>query len=488
MSAARQAMATTWCVVACALFVIVADTCVQPACAAPRPNVLLIVADDLGWADLGCYGADVHETPHLDRLAAQGVRFTTAYAPAPVCTPTRAALLTGKHPARLGLTTYRESVPHQPQDRKLIPPLVRADLPLAEVTLADRFREAGYRTAHVGKWHLGDAAYYPETQGYDIHIGGNHWGAPATHFFPFRGEPGKEEIRYVPGLANGRPGDYLADRLTDAALDVIRQAEQGPWFMTLWHYAVHAPIQAPAADVERFQRRLDKKLNHQNAVYAAMVKNLDDNVGRVLAELDRLKIASRTLVIFTSDNGGYLGPSRQQPGVMVTSNVPLRSGKGSLYEGGIRVPLLVRLPGDGAGAVCDAPVTLTDFYRTILDLAGLPEQIDDAQASDGQSLTELLKNPAAGIPQRTLYWHYPHYYPTTTPVSALRDGPWKLLEYLEDGRAELFHLADDPYETRDLAGDEPAHTTALRAKLQAWRHSVQAPMPTAGRATSTSGR
>lgn len=458
--------------------------CLAPAVAADasRPNILVILADDLGWSDLGCYGADLHETPHLDQLAAAGMRFTSAYAPAPVCTPTRAALLTGKHPARLGLTTYRESVSHQPRDRKLIPPLVRADLPLEEVTLADRLHDAGYRTIHVGKWHLGDAAYYPEAQGYDVHIAGNHWGAPATHFFPFRGQWNQQEIRYVPGLSGGKPGDYLADALTEAALQAIRAAGQEPWLLTLWHYGVHAPIQAPPADVERFEKRLDAMLNHQNAVYAAMVKNLDDNVGRVLAELDRLGQADRTLVVFTSDNGGYLGPSRQQPGVMVTNNAPLRSGKGSLYEGGIRVPLLVRWPGTvPPGASCPTPVVLTDLYRTLLEASGLPEQLDAAQQADGAGLAALLRNPGQELPARTLYWHFPHYYPTTNPVSALRDGAWKLLEYLEDSRAELFNVNDDPYETRDLSSHDPARVSQLKTKLDAWRQAVSAPMPSPGK-------
>lgn len=450
---------------------------------AEQPNVLLIVADDLGWADLGCYGADLHETPQLDRLAAQGVRFTTAYAPAPVCTPTRAALLTGKHPARLGLTTYRESVDKQPQDRRLIPPRVKADLPLTEVTLAERFREQGYQTIHIGKWHLGDAAYYPEAHGYNVHVGGNHWGAPATHFFPFRGPAHGDEVRYVPGLSDAKPDDYLADRLTEAAVREIERCESQPWFMTLWHYAVHAPIQAPAADVAHFQARLRPELRHQNAVYAAMVKNLDDNVGRLLLALDRLGQSDNTLVVFTSDNGGYLGPSRQQDGLMVTNNSPLRSGKGSLYEGGLRVPLIVRGPRGAAalGETCDAPVTLADLYPTLLELAGAPEQRDASQRTDSASLTELLRHPHRALAERTLYWHYPHYYPTTTPVSALRDGQWKLLEYFEDGQAELFDLADDPYEAHDLAAAQPERVAALREKLAAWRTEVGAPLPTPGR-------
>lgn len=447
--------------------------------APPPPNVLLIVADDLGAVDLTCDGADLHETPHLDRLAAQGMRFTSAYAAASICTPTRAALLTGKHPARLGMTIWREAADRVTNDRVLTPPQVRADLPLSEVTLAEQLQAAGYLTAHVGKWHLGEASHFPETQGYDLHVGGNHFGAPATHLFPFRGQSGTD-FRYVPGLLrDAKPGDYLADRLTAAAIDIVERAADRPWLLTLWHYSVHTPIEAPAEAIEHFQSRVRPEHHHKNPVYAAMIKNLDDNIGRLLHRLDELGCAERTLVIFTSDNGGYLGPSRQQPDLPVTSNHPLRSGKGALYEGGIRVPLLIRWPGHvPAGSECAAAVTSCDFYQSILAAAHVQPRLDAGQQADGFDIEPLWRDPTKSLAREELFWHYPHYYPTTTPASAIRSGEWKLIEYFEDGRCELYNLRDDPSEATDLAAAEPARAKQLQERLAAWRVAVDAPLPT----------
>ncbi len=419
-----------------------------------RPNIILILADDLGWADLGCYGADLHETPNLDRLAAQGLRFTQAYASAPVCTPTRAAILSGKHPARLHMTIWREATTNPPGDRRLIPPVVQADLPHSERTLAEVLHEAGYLTAHVGKWHLGEAGHFPETHGFDVHVGGNHWGATATHFYPFRDTTHSGERRYVPGLDWGQSGEYLADRLTLAALDVVRRAGDKPFFLNLWHYSVHTPIEAKSADVEHFQSRLTDAIHHRNAAYAAMVKNLDDSVGQLMAGLERAGVADRTIVIFSSDNGGYINAPGQRPGAEpVTNNYPLRSGKGSLYEGGLRVPLIVRWPNTIApGSTCHEPVVSADWYRTLLEVAGVEARLDAAQQSDGVSLFGLLKEPQRPLRREMLTWHYPHYYPTTTPASAIRQGRWKLIEYYEDRRAELYDLETDPSEGHDLAG------------------------------------
>ncbi|MBL9123954.1 MAG: sulfatase [Planctomycetaceae bacterium] len=442
-----------------------------------RPNIILVLADDLGWADLACYGADLHETPHLDRLARASLRFTHAYAPAPVCTPTRAAILTGKHPARLHMTIWREAAAHPPGDRQLLPPVVRGDLAFQETTLAEALAAQGYLTAHVGKWHLGDASGFPEAHGFEFHVGGNHWGAPATHFFPFRGE-GFGEKRYVPGLPWGKPGDYLADRLTDVAVDVIQRAGERPFFLNLWHYGVHTPIEAPADAIAHFAGKLTPALQHQNAKYAAMVKNLDDNVGRLLAAVDQAGIADRTILVFASDNGGYVNPWSREPGVPVTSNHPLRSGKGSLYEGGLRVPLIVRAPGvTGAGTTCDRPVVLTDLYRTLLELAGGAPALDAAQQADGRSIVGLLREPQSAAPREVLYWHYPHYYPTNTPSSAIRRGDWKLIEYYEDDRAELYNLAADQGEAHDLTAQQPDQVAALRTELRQWLAEVGAQLP-----------
>jgi len=439
-------------------------------------NFLFILVDDLGWSDLGCYGSDLHRTPHIDGLAGQGVRFTEAYAAAPVCTPTRAALMTGKYPARLHMTIWYEAARRPPTRRKLIPPVTVADLPHEEVTVAEVLHEAGYYTAHVGKWHLGDAAHYPETQGFDVNIGGTFWGAPQTFFYPYRGTRYfGGEYRYVPHLEFGQPGEYLTDRLTSEAIRVMRHARQQPFFLYLAYHTVHTPIEAKEEVTDHYARRIRPGMRHRNATYAAMVHSLDENVGRLLEELDRLDIARRTVVFLTSDNGGYIN---QFQGRTVTDNHPLRSGKGSLYEGGIRVPLIVRWPGvTPAGALCPRPVVTTDFYPTILEMAGLEGDPDHNCLTDGLSLVPLLKDPKASLPRRTLFWHYPHYYATTTPVSALRQDNWKLLEFHEDMHVELYDLAADPGERNDLAHRAPERVRALRHQLHRWRQGIGAQMP-----------
>jgi arylsulfatase A len=440
-----------------------------------KPNIVLILADDLGWSDLGCYGADLHETPHLDQLAKQGVRFTDAYAMS-VCTPSRAALLTGKHAARLHMTIWSEGSKGGPKNRKLIQANSLHDLPHTETTLARHLQKAGYLTSLVGKWHLGDAAHYPETHGFDVNIGGTQWGAPQTFFWPYSGS-GRfgPEFRYVPHLEFGNPGEYLTDRLTDEALRVIDQADDKPFFLYLAHYAPHTPMEAKADDVRHFEAKLRPGQHHQNAVYAAMVKSLDDSVGRVLDHLKQQGLEQNTLVIFTSDNGGYIGTEKGQT-VPVTSNAPLRSGKGSLYEGGIRVPLIVCWPGvTPEAAECRQPVVLMDLFHTLTST--LSGEASKAPA-DGIDLKPLLQNPDTKLKRDTLYFHYPHYYATTTPVSAVRAGDWKLVEYLEDGRIELYHLNDDLGEETDLAPQMPDKAASLLKQLHHWRAQAGAASPT----------
>jgi len=442
-----------------------------------KPNIIFILADDLGWADLGCYGADLHETPHLDRFASEGVRFTAACA-MPVCSPTRATLMTGKHAARLHMTIWSEgAIDGGPKNRKLFDGASLPDLSHSETTIAKHLHDAGYLTALVGKWHLGDANHYPETHGFDVNIGGTHWGAPQTFFWPYRGA-GRfgTQFRYVPHLEFGKPGEYLTDRLTDEALRVMDNAGSRPFFLYLAHHAVHTPIEAKPDDVKHFEAKLRDGLNHQHAIYAAMLKNLDDNVGRVLAHLKQRGLDRNTVVIFASDNGGYVGLDKVgDRRIPVTNNTPLRSGKGSLYEGGIRVPLMVRWPGiTPAGATCTEPVILTDLFQTLLGAAGLPPATN---ATDGVDLAPLLKNPTAKLDREALFFHYPHYYATTTPVSAIRTRDWKLLEYFEDNHVELYDLRNDPGEQRDLAQQMPDKAAALRQRLQAWRESVGATLP-----------
>lgn len=439
-------------------------------------NVVVVLADDLGWSDLGCYGADLHETPNLDRLARQSLRFTNAYAASSVCSPTRGALMTGKHPARLGITIWAEAAHDPPPAKRLVPPPAEHNLSRSETTVASYLAKAGYLTALVGKWHLGDALHYPETHGFDINIGGTLWGAPQTFFFPYRGGGlYGNEYRYVPHLEFGRPGEYLTDRLTDEALQVIDHAGDRPFFLYLAHHAPHTPIEAKAADIDHFQKKLASGMKHQNATYAAMVRSLDESVGRVLQRLDERGFTERTLFIFTSDNGGFIGRDRGR-GEPVTNNHPLRSGKGALYEGGIRVPLLIRWPGvTPVGAECAAPVVTEDLYFTILEAAGIKPAAD--VAADGVSLRSLCEDPSRRLPRETLYFHYPHYYHTTTPVSALRSGNWKLLEFYEDGHRELYNLEDDLGEKVDLAVREPRRTRSLAKQLAAWREDVGARLP-----------
>ena len=427
-------------------------------------NFVFLLADDLGWADLACYGGDLHKTPHLDRLAKESVRFTDAYAAAPVCTPTRASILTGKTPARLHMTIWSEASGNPPLKRQVVPPVTVGDLPHEEVTLAEVLHDAGYYTAHVGKWHLGGASHYPETHGFDANIGGSHWGAPTTFFYPYSGSGTfGNEFRYVPHLELGAPDEYLTDRLTDEAIRVLEATSDRPFLLNMWWHTVHTPIEAPDDMIEHHRQRLRPELNHQNAAYAAMVESLDTNVGRLLARLDELGVADRTVVIFTSDNGGFINKNRGQT---VTNNAPLRSGKGSLYEGGVRVPLMVRWPGiSSKGGVCREPVSTIDFYPTILEMAGLAGDEEHNASVDGVSLVPVLKSPEEKLDRDTLYWHYPHYYPTTSPVSSIRVDDWKLLHYYEGDRVELYNLGDDIGETRDLASSRAEVAGQLRQEL-----------------------
>ncbi len=452
-------------------------TQIQPPHA--QPNMVIILADDLGAHDLGCYGADLIETPELDRFAETALRFTQAYAPSPVCSPTRAALLTGKHPARLKLTIWSEGALSGPRDRKLQQAFSRHDLPLEEITLAEILQKAGYLTASVGKWHLGDASHAPETQGFDLNIGGNHWGAPTSFFHPYRGLRSNGEFRYLPNLGFGKPGEYLTDRLTDEALRVIDYAteQRRPFFLLLSHHAPHTPIEAKAEMVEAFERKRSSEFKHQHAAYAAMIKSLDESTGRVLERLEQSNLCDSTIVVFTSDNGGYIAFDEKR-GAAITSNWPLRSGKGSLYEGGLRVPLIVRAPNlTQSQSISAEAVVLTDLFPTLLEAARVG--YESATTLDGVSLVELLRHPDVRVQRDALYFHYPHYYhaPATTPSSAILEGEWKLIENYEDNSLELHNLAADPSEQDNLVEREVGIANRLRTKLHDWQRSVDAELP-----------
>jgi arylsulfatase A-like enzyme len=445
--------------------------------ASTKPNIVFILADDLGWADLGCYGADLHETPNIDRLAQQGVRFSQAYMMS-VCSPSRAGILTGKHPARLHITIWREGSldpvnPHW----KMIPPQTEHDLSLQEVTTAKALKTLGYATIHVGKWHLGDAPHYPEAQGFDVNIGGTLWGAPESHFFPFKGAKEFQEFRYVPGLGLGKKNQYLTDRFADEAIRMIDEAGDQPFYLNLCFHAPHTPIEGKPEVIEHYRKKITPDMHHQNPDYAAMVDSLDQNVGRVLRHLDEKHLSDHTIVVFASDNGGYIN---KYGGKNVTNNFPLRSGKGSMYEGGIRVPVIIRWPGvtPAGGRVCEQPIFCTDFFPTLTDAAGVAPADRGDSGKDGLTLIPLLKDPAAKLNREALYFHYPHYYATTTPAGAIRQGDWKLIEYFQTGKLELYNIKNDLSETNDLAKAEPGKVKALHEALVDWRKSVGAQMPT----------
>ncbi|MEZ6047992.1 MAG: sulfatase [Planctomycetaceae bacterium] len=422
----------------------------------------------------------LHETPHLDQLAKESVRFTSAYASAPVCTPTRAALMTGKSPAQLNMTIWHEAAANPPQNptTRMIPAHSEANLPFAELTLAELFKQAGYRTLHFGKWHLGEAPSYPENNGFDINIGGTLWGAPPTFFYPFKGGFGRDqEPRYVPGMEWSKPGDYLTDRLTDKVIDQIDAIGDDPFFLYLAYYSVHTPIEAKEKDIKHFEGRLKKEHKHTNPVYAAMVKSLDENVGRVLKKLKDKKLDDNTIIIFTSDNGGFTLPYGGQP--RVTTNAPLRSGKGSLYEGGIRVPLIMHSPGWAQGVEIEAPTVTHDFLPTLVSACGLEDT--EAQKREGVSLIPILTEQQGEFPARDLYFHYPHYYfgGISSPSSAIRSGDWKFILQYETGLHELYNLKNDPSEATNLidSKEHQPERERLLARLANWLTAVDAQTP-----------
>jgi len=432
------------------------------ATARPATNVVLILADDLGWKDLSCYGNPNVVTPNLDRLAREGARFTQAYAACPVCSPTRASILTGRYPVRTGVTDWIAGRPSHPKG-PIITPRTAEQLKLEEQTIAERLKAAKYRTAAVGKWHLGGEGFLPTDQGFDLNIGGSHRGSP-----PPSGSKGSSYFgpAELPNLKLGE-GESLTEKLTEAATGFIEQNKANPFFLYLAHYTPHIPLQAREAEIERHRV---KSAGRYNPIYAAMLESLDASVGSVLRTLDDTGLAKDTLVTFFSDNGGLRYESTSKNAV--TDNSPLRAGKGHLYEGGIREPLLMRLPGTiRPGAVIDTPVCSVDFLPTFCDLAGT-----QAGAVDGVSLMPLLRG--GKLAPRPLYWHYPHYSNQGgEPGSAIREADWKLIEFLADGRMELFNLKDDPGERVNLIGQHPEVAQLLGARMRVWRREAGAVMP-----------
>lgn len=435
-----------------------------PLCAAPKPNIVVIMADDLGWRDLHCYGNEQIDTPFLDRLASEGMRFTDAYAAAPVCTPTRAAMMTGQSPARLRITNHApgNAVGFALKDSPLHEAENIRHLPLEAVTIAERLSAAGYATAHVGKWHLSYAArgeqgvtekeLRPEKQGFDVNIGGDSSGGPPSYFAPYR----------IPALVEGKAGEYLPDRLADEAISFVRQHKGGPFFLNWWPYSVHYPMQAREEVIAKYRERSGIK----DPVYAAMIEDMDTAIGRFLKALDEAGLRDNTLVIFKSDNGGYSGDNR-----------PLRGVKGMLYEGGIRVPWIVRWPGKVKPGTTNAtPVISMDCYPTLLDAAGLPPTPN--HPLDGKSLMPLLTQ-SLGFDRDTLYFHYPNYafHKQNRLGSAIREGDYKLIKNYDDDSLELYDLRSDIGEKHNLVSQSPELAKRLADKLDRWLRESDARLP-----------
>ena len=436
--------------------------------AVEKPNFVLILADDLGWRDLGSYGSTYYETPNIDRLAAEGTRFTDAYAAGNSCSPTRASILTGKYPASTHVTDW---IPGRtPPGAKLNIPKWTNYLRHDETTIAEELAGAGYVTASIGKWHLGQKGWWAEDHGFQISVGGSHAGSHGSMFPPYWPAEKIARLGWRP-FPDERPGEYLTDRLTREAEDFLDRHGDRPFFLYLSHYAVHTRIQGRPEVVEKYRRKQPRG-SQTNPEYAAMVEGLDQSVGAVTAKLEQLGLARRTVVIVFSDNGGLSKEGR------ITSNLPLRGEKSTAWEGGVRVPLIVRWPGQPEGLVVEEPVTSVDLFPTMLDIA----EIDAGATVDGKSLAPLLKGDK-DFRRGPIYWHYPHYNAhtpiiTCAPYGAVRDGPFKLVEFYEDWHTELYNVRDDISETVDLASAMPDRARQLRAKLRAWRDSVGAQMPT----------
>ena len=428
-----------------------------------RPNILFVLIDDMGWMDLGCQGNDNLHTPNIDALAKDGIRFTDAYAPAPVCSPTRASIMTGQSPARLQITNH---LPHQdrftPKSSKLLPAKMINHLPLKYITLAEKLKEdAGYATAFIGKWHLytgKNEKYNPLNQGFDVNIGGCSYGGPPTFFDPYR-------IDFLP---NRKKGEYLPDRLADETIAFIteQQSKKKPFFVALWNYTVHWPMEAPADLLEKYKNLPVR--GYRDYRYAAMIEAMDNAVGKVLNSLDDLKIADETLVIFSSDNGPFGG---------VGDASPLRADKGHLYEGGIRVPLIIRWPGKVKPETLDeTPVILTDLYPTILEASGLSSDVN--YPIDGENLLPLL-NDGKKLKDRAIFWHYPNFafHRDNRLGSAIREGDYKLLYFYDNNNIELYNLKEDIGENNDLSGELPKLALRLKNKLKSLLLESQAAMP-----------
>lgn len=440
----------------------------QPiASQATQPNIVLIMADDLGWKDLHCYGNKNLETPNLDRLAKQGMLFTNAYSASPVCTPTRAAMMTGESPARLNITNHAPGHPpgYQKPGTKIKTAPWQRNLPLDRVTLAEQLKANGYATGFVGKWHLShqnkksngptEPELRAEHQGFDLNIGGCSFGGPPSYFEPYR----------IPNIPPNDQLNYLPDRCSQECINFIEENQDKPFFLCWWNYSVHYPFQAPEPLIQKYEKR--KGPGIENPTYAAMIEGMDLSIGKLLTSLDKLNLAKNTLVIFTSDNGPF------------AANVkPLRGEKGYLYEGGIRVPAIVKWPGKvKPDTVSKTPIISMDFHATILDAIGI--EADPSNHADGDSLIELLTGKSP-LNRNEIYFHYPNYafHKKNRPGSAIRSGNFKLIKFYDDNSVELYNLKEDLSESHDLTGSMPNKTRELKKKLETWISETDAKVPT----------
>tara|TARA_B100000214_G_scaffold353654_1_gene309853 strand:+ start:783 stop:2195 length:1413 start_codon:yes stop_codon:yes gene_type:complete len=413
------------------------------------PNVIFILVDDLGWNDLGYSGSAFYETPNIDKLSKESFQFTNAYSASPVCSPTRASIMTGKHPARLNITDWIPGL--DPQNRALLGPKDLHNLPLEEITVAEKLKESGYNTFYIGKWHLGSEGYYPEDNGFDINVGGFEKGSPMGGYYsPYKN----------PKLDDGPKGEYLTDRLTNESIKLIKGHDKNkPFALFLSFYNVHTPIEANKKHIDYFSKKISEmdnnevrtksegdaitRLNHTNPEYASMVYAVDENVGKLIKSLKDSDLYENSLIIFTSDNGGLSTLKKIAP----TSAYPLRAGKGWLYEGGVRIPQLIKSPGNNKNIIINDITASYDLFPTILDFAGIKYNIN----IDGISLTPILKGQSE-IDREDIFWHFPHYHGSLwKPGSAIRSGDWKLVFHYESNNTELFNLKEDPGEINDLS-------------------------------------
>ena len=434
--------------------------------AADRPNIILIFIDDMGWQDVGCYGNDFIDTPHIDQLAAEGMRFTDFYAAGAVCSPTRCALQSGQNQARIGITAHIPG--HWRPFERVITPRPTMALPLDTITVAEALKTSGYTTGYVGKWHLGNGPQFqPDRQGYDFSavINGPHL-------------PGKYRVQ-SPGIPKPKPGQYRTDYEADLCIDFVKKNKDKPFFLMLSPFAVHIPLGAMSEKVDKYTAKSERtKRELPHPVYAAMVEHCDDMVGRIVSAVAEAGITDNTMIVFTSDNGGLYRRYDYRPEAddNVSSQAPLKGEKGSLHEGGVRVPLIVKYPPMvKPGTVCSEPTISYDFYPTFVDLAH--GKLPTGQTIDGRSLIPLLTDANARLARNTLHWHYPHYH-HDRPASSIRERDWKLIEYLDGtGDVEVYNLAEDIGETNNLVKENPGRAADLKKKLNQWRQQVIARMP-----------